>query len=124
MIRILLSILGIWVLVSSLLIANHLSSNSNNKKNRIYTVKDGDSLSTIAHHYHIGTDILRKANNLGDKILIKPGDELKIPLEAIKKAKEKDSSKNIKENKRIKKAQIKQRKSTKKSKSIQKMIKR
>lgn len=44
-----------------------------------YTVAGGDTLSTIAHRYGLGTKTLLWANGLSERDFIKPGQELKIP---------------------------------------------
>jgi len=44
-----------------------------------YTVVGGDTLSTIARRYSLGTQTLLWANNLSDRDFIKPGQVLKIP---------------------------------------------
>lgn len=44
-----------------------------------YTVAGGDTLSTIAHRYGLGTKTLLWANGLSERDFIKPGQEIKIP---------------------------------------------
>ncbi len=45
----------------------------------IYRVKAGDTLSGIADHYNVSISAIMRANNLKTE-LIRPGDELVIPL--------------------------------------------
>lgn len=44
-----------------------------------YTVRPGDSIACIADHFGVSQDDLRRANGLGDKNVLRAGQELKIP---------------------------------------------
>ncbi len=44
-----------------------------------YTVKVGDTLSTIADHYGLETETILWANDLNERAIITPGDTLEIP---------------------------------------------
>jgi len=50
-----------------------------NGKTKIYTVKSGNTLSGIAHKYHITTAELRALNGMTDKDTLKIGQKLKVP---------------------------------------------
>ena len=50
----------------------------------IYSVKSGDTIGGIASKYHVSTNTIRWANDLGAKGTIKPGDKLTIlPITGI-----------------------------------------
>ncbi len=51
---------------------------SGNKEIATYTVKQGDTLNKIARAYGMSATSLRKLNNLGDKGIIKVGQQLKL----------------------------------------------
>jgi len=55
--------------------ASHASSG----KTKIYVVKSGNTLSGIAHKYHITMDQLRTMNNMSKKDVLKVGQKLKVP---------------------------------------------
>jgi len=58
----------------------HSSSSSNGySSSTTYTVKSGDSLSKIAHHFGVSIKALKEANNMSDKSVIRVGEKLKIP---------------------------------------------
>lgn len=46
---------------------------------RSHTVRSGETLSGIAHHYGLGTDELAKENGLGPRALVRVGQKLRIP---------------------------------------------
>lgn len=46
---------------------------------KTYVVKQGDSIAGIARHHGVDQEVLRRVNDLGEKDLIHPGDELVIP---------------------------------------------
>ena len=48
---------------------------------KIYTVKSGNTLSGIAHKYHITTAELRALNGMSDKDVLKIGQKLKVPAQ-------------------------------------------
>ena len=50
-----------------------------NGKTKIYMVKSGNTLSGIAHKYHITTAELRALNGMTDKDTLKIGQKLKVP---------------------------------------------
>ncbi|WP_292655998.1 LysM peptidoglycan-binding domain-containing protein [Nitratifractor sp.] len=72
-------LLLLWTVSASFLSASRLPSHPTEKRENLYTVQSGDSLYTIAHHYHITVGTLRQANNLGEQNLIRPGQKLRIP---------------------------------------------
>jgi len=46
---------------------------------RVHRVKAGDTLWGIAHRYGVSVSALRRANGLGTKAVIHPGQRIKIP---------------------------------------------
>ncbi|PNZ27262.1 Secretory antigen precursor SsaA [Staphylococcus petrasii] len=58
--------------------ASNSSSNTTSTSSSVYTVKSGDSLSSIAKKYGVSVNALMKANNLSG-YLIMPNQQLKIP---------------------------------------------
>jgi len=48
-------------------------------KKGVYIVKSGNTLSGIAHKYHITMDQLRTMNHMGKKDVLKVGQKLKVP---------------------------------------------
>ncbi len=50
-----------------------------NGKTKIYVVKSGNTLSGIAHKYHITTSQLRSMNGMTEKSTLKIGQKLKVP---------------------------------------------
>lgn len=46
---------------------------------RLHEVKKGDTLYSISRKYDVNLDQLRRANGMGNKTMIKPGQKLKIP---------------------------------------------
>ena len=52
---------------------------SSNGKTKIYVVKSGNTLSGIAHKYHITVAELRALNNMTKKDTLKIGQKLKVP---------------------------------------------
>ena len=79
MIRTLLPLFILLATAPSLLSAARTPSRLTGEKETTYTVRSGDSLSTIAHRNHITIRALRQANNLGEESIIRPGQKLKIP---------------------------------------------
>ncbi len=79
MIRTLLTLFIVLATVPSLLSASRTPSHMANEKGKTYTIRSGDSLSTIAHRYHVTIQALRQANDLGKQSMIHPGQKLRIP---------------------------------------------
>lgn len=62
-----------------------LPTNRPSEESFAYTVKDGDTLSSIGAYFNITVDTIRYANNLSNTDYIKPGQELTIlPINGIK----------------------------------------
>ena len=70
----------------SLLSATRTHSHLSDTKGETYTVQSGDTLSAIAHRYHITIKALRRANKLEAQDLIHPGQKLRIPFAETKPA--------------------------------------
>jgi cell wall-associated NlpC family hydrolase len=66
--------LGLLALLTSLLVA---ASAQQTKK---YTVKEGDSLYTIAHRFGLRLPDLLKVNRLSNPHKLKPGDVIRVPV--------------------------------------------
>jgi len=77
--RTLMPLFIVLVTVPSLLSASRTPSHLAAEKEKTYTIQSGDSLSTIAHRYHVTIRALRQANDLGEQSMIHPGQKLKIP---------------------------------------------
>lgn len=54
-------------------------------KDRVYTVKKGDTVAAIAHRYKIAQKELSRTNNLNSKATIRVGQKLKIPSHGVSK---------------------------------------
>lgn len=50
-------------------------------KKSFYTVKSGDTISTISKRHHLSVNKLLKANNLSEKSIIRPNQQLIIPTD-------------------------------------------
>ncbi len=60
-------------------------SGGNGREAKTYTVKDGDTVSSIAARHGISSNTVLWANNLSDTSMIKPGDKLSVlPVSGIK----------------------------------------
>ena len=79
MIRTLLPLFIVLGTAPSLLSASRTPSHLAAEKEKTYTIRSGDSLSTIAHRYHVTIQALRQANDLGEQSMIHPGQKLRIP---------------------------------------------
>ena len=79
MIRTLLPLFIVLGTAPSLLSASRTPSHLAAEKEKTYTIRSGDSLSTIAHRYHVTIRALRQANDLGEQSMIHPGQKLRIP---------------------------------------------
>jgi len=55
------------------------SKSSSSSSYEIYTVKSGDSLSKIAHHFGVSIKAIKEANHMSNKSVIRVGEKLKIP---------------------------------------------
>jgi LysM repeat protein len=64
------------------------------KAYRIYKVKSGDTLSTIAKKFGVSTKEIIKANNLKKPYLLRVGQKLKIPVKYTSKTVQKKKKKN------------------------------
>jgi LysM repeat protein len=63
-----------------------------------YTVKKGETLSSISHHFHIPVEKIKEANGLTDKSILKVGQKIKIPSKAAEqKSVEKSAAKQTSE---------------------------
>ncbi len=56
-------------------------SGASNTRKGIYVVQSGNTLSGIAHKYHITMDKLRAMNKMGKKDVLKVGQKLKVPVQ-------------------------------------------
>ncbi len=57
------------------------------RSGKIHEVKAGETLTSIARHYGVSVETLKKANNLGDDTKLRVNQKLQIPSAASKSAK-------------------------------------
>ena len=70
-------------------------------RKRTHTVKNGETLNTIAHQYGLGTKILQRANKIRSPQSLRPGRVLVIPDPAPRKAKGKARLRPLQQTRRI-----------------------